>query len=173
MSQIDFSYNGIITAIQCNLNEKFKDIINRYALKTENDINLLYFLYSGQKIENYELTINEISNNIDKERKRMNIQICKIKGENNITDNNNIKIKSNQIICPECGEDIRIECSDYKIKPSIIINKNYFENTKLINNGDIVLYEINNELIDKLPIIINYIKCKGYNIVNLEKLIKE
>lgn len=63
---------------------------------------------------------------------------------------------------------------DYSFIPSIVINNNAYENTKIkINNGSIISYEINNELIEELPIIINYIKSKGYNIVNLEKLFEE
>jgi len=111
MAQIDFAFNGIITTIQCNENDKFKDIINNYTSKAGNNINKIYYLYSGQKIENYELTFNDISNEIDKERKKMNIQI--INEENN---NNNIKIKSKEIICPKCGEDIRIKFNEYKIE---------------------------------------------------------
>ena len=42
----------------------------------------------------------------------MNIQII---NEVNNDDNNN-KIKSKQIICPKCGEDIRIKYNKYTIE---------------------------------------------------------
>jgi hypothetical protein len=164
MSQIkiDFSFDGIKTSIQSNINDKFIDIINKYATKTGNDINLLYFLYSGQKIENYELEINEISNNIDKERKIMNIQIFKIKGENNNNDNNNTKIKSKQILCPKCGEDIRIEFNEFKIKLYECKNGHTindicleeFENTQYIDESKIVCDEC--KIIIKIHHIIKY-----------------
>ena len=102
MAQIDFLYNGIITTILCKINDKFKDIIKNYTSKTGNNINKVYYLYSGQKIENYELTFNDISNEIDKKRNKMNIQI--INGEN-INDNNKI-IKSKEIICPKCENNM-------------------------------------------------------------------
>ena len=148
MAQIDFSFNGKLTTIQCNINDKFKDIINNYATKTGNDINLLYFLYSGQKIENYELTFNEISNKLDKERNKMNIQINKIKIENK--DNN--KIKSKKIICPKCGEDIRIQFNEYKIKLYECKNRHIineicleeFEKTQYVDESKIICDECKN-----------------------------
>ena len=45
MAQIDFLYNGIITTIQCNINDKFKDIINNYILKTGNNLNKVYYFF--------------------------------------------------------------------------------------------------------------------------------
>ena len=150
MAQIDFSFNGIITTIQCNINDKFKDIINNYASNTGNDINKIYYLYSGQKIENYELTFNEISNNLDKEKKRMYIQINEIKEE----INNNRKIKSKQIICPKCGEDIRINFNEYKIK--------LYECKNGHNFNDILLEEFENtQYIDESKIVCD--ECKNIN----------
>ena len=44
MAQIEFTYNGINTIIQCLLNEKLKDIIQRFKDKIElnNNKNLIY-----------------------------------------------------------------------------------------------------------------------------------
>jgi len=153
MAQIDFLFNGIITSIQCNINDKFKDIINNYISKTNNNLNKVYYLYSGQKIENYELTFYDISNNIDKERKIMNIQI--INGEN-INDINK-KIKSKEIVCPKCGEDIRIKYNEYKIKlyecknghniNDILLNE--FEDTQYIDESKIICDECKDNNLDK------------------------
>ena len=151
MAQIYFLFNGIITTIQCNINDKFKDIINNYISKTGNNINKVYYLYSGQKIENYELTFNDISNNIDKERKIMNIQI--INGEN--INYNNKKIKSKQIICPKCGEDIRIKFNEYKIK--------LYECKNGHNINDILLTEFEDtQYIDESKVICD--ECKDNNL---------
>jgi len=150
MAQIDFLYNGIITTIQCNINDKFKDIINNYILKTGNNLNKVYYLYSGQKIDNYELTFNDISNDIDKKRKKMNIQII---NDVNINDNN-INIKSKQIICPECGEDIRIKFNEFKI--------NLYECKNRHNINDILLDEFEStQYIDESKIICD--ECKRNN----------
>ena len=184
MAQIDFSFKGIITEIQCNINDKFKDIINNYISKTGNNIDNVYYLYSGQKIENYELTFKDISNDIDKERKIMNIQI--ING-GHINDNN-IKIKSNQIICPKCGEDIRIKYNEYKIKlyecknghniNDILFND--FEKTQYIDESKIICNECKDNNLNKSynKIFYRCNKCKmnicpickikhnGHNIIN-------
>lgn len=70
--------------------------------------------------------------------------------------------------------DVLKKCSNnYTIIPNIIINKNPYENTKKITNGSIISYELNNELIEELPTVINYINSKGYNIVTLNKLLQE
>ena len=153
MAQIDFFFNGFKTTIQCNINDKFKDIINNYASKTGNNINKVYYLYSGQKIENYELTFNDISNEIDKERNKMNIQI--INGEN-INENNN-KIKSKEIICPICGEDIRIKYNEYKIElyecknghniNNILLDE--FEDTQYIDESKIICDECKENNLNK------------------------
>ena len=51
MSSIEFSYNGNRMIIQCNKDDKIKDIINKYILKTSIDKNSVTFLYSGNKID--------------------------------------------------------------------------------------------------------------------------
>lgn len=62
---------------------------------------------------------------------------------------------------------------DYTFIPSMNINKNFYEKTKLLQNGSIISYNVNKQLIEELPIIINYIKSKGYNIVSLKELFNE
>jgi len=184
MAQIDFVFNGIITTIQCNVNDKFKEIINNYASKTGNNKFKIIYLYSGQKIENYELTFNDISNEIDKETKKMNIQII-----NEENDNNNIKIKSKYIICPKCGEDIRIKFNEYKIElyecknghkiDNILLDE--FENTQYIDESKIIcdeckknnknesynkiFYRCNNCKMNICPICKNK-HNKGHNIIS-------
>ena len=69
MAEAIFNYEGINTTIQCELNEKMKDIIGKYLIKIENKENNLYYLYNGTKIY-YELTFNEQANDIDKNKKK-------------------------------------------------------------------------------------------------------
>ena len=65
-------------------------------------------------------------------------------------------------------------CNDYVFIPNIIIKNNSYEYTKYnLKNGSIIAYKINNRFIEELPIIINYIKSKGYDIVTLSKLLEE
>ena len=55
MIEIIFNYKGNTTIIQCNKEEKMKEIFNKFKQKTGIDINSLYFLYSGNKLTNDEL----------------------------------------------------------------------------------------------------------------------
>ena len=69
MSQIEFVYNGVITIIQCNPNEKFNDIEQKLSTKIDINLNSVYYLYSGKVIDNKKQTFLEMANNLDKERK--------------------------------------------------------------------------------------------------------
>ena len=80
----------------------------------------------------------------------MNIQII---NDVNINDNN-INIKSRQIICPECGEDIRIKFNEFKI--------NLYECKNGHNINDILLDEFEStQYIDESKIICD--ECKRNN----------
>ena len=47
MAQVNFNYNETKTVIQCQKDEKMKDIFKRFLTKTKTDINKVYFLYGG------------------------------------------------------------------------------------------------------------------------------
>ena len=55
MAKAEFNYKGIITVIQCLEDEKMEEILKKFSTKVNLDINNLYFLYSGNKI-NSQLT---------------------------------------------------------------------------------------------------------------------
>lgn len=64
--------------------------------------------------------------------------------------------------------------NNYTIIPNIIINKNpYTEVKNNLESGSIISFNLNSELEEELPIIINYIKSRGYKITNLEEHLKE
>lgn len=75
------------------------------------------------------------------------------------------------------NEEILKICSmnkNYTIKPGLILKNNYIANIKKdIKNGMIISLDVNNTLINELPIIISYIESKGYKIDNLNELLKE
>jgi len=52
-----------------------------------------------------------MANSIDKERKKMKILILSSEKQ----DNNKKFIRPKNIICPECGEDIKIKIENYMI----------------------------------------------------------
>jgi len=149
MAKVVFNYKGVETIIQCNINDKIKDIYKKYETKIGKDISTLYFIYNGNKI-NDNLNLNEILNEEDKRRDIINILVNK----NNETIVKENYIISKEIICPECKENILIKIDEYKI--------NLFDckNNHNINNILIKEYE-NKEKIDISKIICD--KCKMKN----------
>ena len=110
MSNIEFKYNNNIISIQGKEEEKMKTIIDRFLNKGNGIKNNLIFLYNGNKIDE-EMTLSQISNNIDKLNKKMSIIAIDFSDGRDIK---NLK-KSINIICPECNENIRIRICGQKI----------------------------------------------------------
>ena len=111
MAQVNFNYNGIKTVIQCQKDDKMKDIFKRLLTKTNIDINKVYFLYGGNSNINSELKFSEIANDNDKLENSMTI----IVNEKDSEISNNSYIKPKEVICPECNETSKIIFEDYKI----------------------------------------------------------
>ena len=115
MAEVIFNYEGINTRVQCNINDKMKDIIDKFLIKIKkkDDHNELVYLYNGNQINN-ELIFNEQSNDLDKNRKKMNVLVTK-------NDNNNENLNeiiSKNIICPIYKENILIDIKNFKINLS-------------------------------------------------------
>lgn len=54
--------------------------------------------------------------------------------------------------------------------PSIVVkNSPYMEVRENLKSGSIISFKINSRLEEELPIIINFIKSKGYKIENLNE----
>ena len=51
MAEIEFIYNGMNINIKCNLNEKMKDIYNRFKDKINLKNNNIYYTYNGQVLK--------------------------------------------------------------------------------------------------------------------------
>ena len=64
-NQIEFSYNGKNTIIQCTKEEKLKDIYKNFKFKAQVEKEILIYIYNGITLQNEELTFNEIENTID------------------------------------------------------------------------------------------------------------
>lgn len=63
---------------------------------------------------------------------------------------------------------------NYTIMPENIIKNNFLSSIKQnLNNGMIISLIVNDKLINELPVIIEYIKFKGYDLDNLENLLNE
>jgi len=142
MSEVAFCYQGTNTIIQCSLNDKMKDIFINFGIKIGIDINSLYFLYRGKKLE--ELTLEETINEEDIKLNKINI----IVGNKEDKENN---IKSKEIICPICKECIKIKIDNYRISLNECKNNHNinnilikdFENTQYINQRKIICNQCN------------------------------
>ena len=80
-----------------DISKRFKDKINL----TNKNIN---YTYNGNLVLNEELKFEEIVNNEDKIRKKMSFIVF----DNLIETKDKDIIKSKEIICPECKENIRM-----------------------------------------------------------------
>ena len=95
--KIIFAFKGMKTTIKCNKVEKMRSIMKRYGAKVEIDINKIYLVYNGNKV-NEELSFEEIANKQDKKMNMMNIIIYEINNSNIIEDK---KERSKEIIYPK------------------------------------------------------------------------
>ena len=122
MAEIKFTYEGSNTIIQCDINDKIKDIINKFLIKINKEKNIkLYYLYNG-KIINKELTFNEQANQIDKNRKKMNVIVYNSFEESNKKN----EILSKDIICFDCKENCLIDIKNFKINFNECKNNHIF-----------------------------------------------
>ncbi len=83
------------------------------------------------------------------------------------------KQKNSYCLKNEESIDICKNNNNYSIKDDIINNNYFVETKKKLNSGSIFIYKINTQLEKELPLIIKYIKAKGYSIVDLNELLKE
>ena len=159
MAEVVFNFKGVETTIQCNINDKMKEIKNKFITKTQNEENKIYFLYNGDKI-NEELSFSQQANELDNQTKKMKILVYE-KVENK---ENKKEIKSKEIICPDCGENILIKFLDNKInymnvKMVIIKIIYYMKNMKILKKQNYLkLYVINVKInLEIILIIMNFI----------------
>ena len=145
MSQIEFQYNGISTIIQCMDDQAIYEICNKFISKSNLNEDNLHYVYNGKGFKQFDkkLTFNQMANSFDKERKKMNILVISNENNtNNTNNNNNGLIRSKNIICPKCGEDIKIkkienykiylfECKNNHKRFNIPLNE--FDKTQMIN----------------------------------------
>lgn len=124
-----FTYNGKQTLIQCYTNEKFSKICESFINKIQLDKSkIYYYLYNGN-ILNKELSFESQINLEDKKENKMNIIVI---DEFKYDKKNNNIIESEEIICPECKENILISIKDYRISMhncNNCKNNHKFENT--------------------------------------------
>ena len=129
MAQVEFQYKETTTIIKCQLDEKLSEIIQKFIAESKTNKDEINYFYEGKELLDETMAFNQIANSIDKARKKMNIVIMDKK-----LDENNSLIKSKQIICPKCQENIRMNINNFKI--------NLFDCKNNHNTNNILLNEI-------------------------------
>ena len=72
MIKIEFNYNSNNSFILAINEDKMRKVCSKFTQKIQLDLNNIYFMYSGN-IVNLDLSVEQIINNTDKERKIMSI----------------------------------------------------------------------------------------------------
>ena len=93
-AKIIFNYEGKDISIQCSIEDKIKDICQKYVTKIESNINSLLFLYGGNQI-NMELKFKEQANSMDINNNEMNVLVYKRENDDFTCPHYNNKIKLN------------------------------------------------------------------------------
>ena len=141
--EIDFNFQGQIVAILCSEKDLMKDIINKYSIKSKKEINSFYLLYAGDKIDENSI-IEKIIRSEDKNKKKIEILVFSKEDEN--PKEIESKVKSTQVICPECGEIALINFKNYNLSISRCKNNHKydkillenFEKTQIIDESKII-----------------------------------
>ena len=148
MINVVFNHINSIT-IQANLEEKMINIFTKYANKSSENIEKLFFLYNGNMIEK-ESTIDQTINEEDRKNNKMIILVNLLDYENE----ENTFVFSKETICPKCKSNIKMNVKDYKILLYECKNKHRSDNIILENFAE-------TQKIDQSKIICD--KCKSKN----------
>ena len=160
-AKIIFSLDGIKVHIQCTLEDKIKDICQKYATKIDNNINSLLFLYGGNQM-NMELKFKVQASSMDINNKEMNVLVYKNENDDDF-------------ICPHCNKKIKLE----KIDEIILINNNIKDtiNGIKLNIDNIIKLSKDNNIsfqLKNINIIVNTINEDiNKNNEKLKKLLNE
>ena len=131
---IEFEYNGAIIQILCQRDVTIEDIIKKFLGKAnlKNNINDLMYLYNGEDIGGFSnKTLKTVMAKGDLERGTMKI-IAFTNNNSYLTPNNNeFKLKSKYIICPQCGENCLLNIKNYKISLFGCANGHKLDNIEL------------------------------------------
>ena len=143
MVDIEFDFNQRITVIQAKLDDTFQDVINKYLDKNFLAPDSVYFLTNGKQI-NPTQSVESHMNDLNKINKNMKVLVYKF--ENGDENNEQVIVKSEDIICPKCKEPCLIGLDNYRIKLYDCINGHItkdikiteFDNTQKVNLSQIV-----------------------------------
>ena len=111
MAQVEFHHKGIITTIQCQEDQKFEEICKSFLTSSQLNEKEIHYLYDDQEKNPFDknLTFNQMANSIDKSNKKMTVLVI----NNHQTKEEDSIVKSKNIICPQCKEDIKMNTEHF------------------------------------------------------------
>jgi len=104
MTQVNFNYHGGNILVLCNKTDTMRYIFQKFAMKANISLDSVYFIYSGN-IVNQDLTVDQVSNNDDRNRNIMNILVTDY-NKYNIMRSNTISSSSMNFIYPDKSNPI-------------------------------------------------------------------
>ena len=107
MAEVKITYNGCETIIQCQSNEKLKEIFKKFKIKINAENKELVYLYNGEIIKDENIIISKLSTE--------KIITILAYDSNNIPSNIKNLVKSDYVICPICKECAILDEKDYKL----------------------------------------------------------
>ena len=134
----NINYNDKITKIECKPEEKMGEIYKIFSEKNSIDINSIYLCYN-ERVIIQKLRIQEFLNYDNKKRNEIKIYAA-------LKDDEMKFKKSNEVICPICGEPAQIKLKNSKISIHECkynhtiddLNIDEFETSQLINESKII-----------------------------------
>ena len=99
--------------MQCNEDDIFKTIKEKFAHKVNVKSEYLYFVFNGKYIEPNEIIKNIFSTEL-KNKSQIKVLVFKYNDDSTLKLNNNDNKISSDIICPKCGDICQIELKNYK-----------------------------------------------------------
>ena len=107
MTEVKILYNGYQTIVQCESNEKLKEIFKRFKIKINAENKDIVYLYNGEIIKDENIILSQLSSE--------KIIIILSYDSNKMPTNINNLIKSDYVICPKCKESAILDEKDYKL----------------------------------------------------------
>ena len=147
MIRVEFDLNQIITTVQANLNEPFRDIVNKYLQKVDLQLESVYFIANGTTV-NLEGTLESKMNNLNKENNTLKVIV-------NLIDSSNLEpqfYKSKDIICPECYEPCRVQIDNSSFTLYDCPNNHRTENIKRVYFQDTQMIDMSKIICDECKI---------------------
>ena len=157
MANIEFLLQGSTVMVACDIDEKIRDIFQKFRNKVGlNKNKRIFYLYSGRALnEDSDLTFEQTATLQDKQRNKMTIVVVVVLEDEELQEKSKEKpeekkendiIKQKPIICPECKENIKLEIRDFKInlfgcenghkRENILLNE--FEETQKVDESKII-----------------------------------